>query len=64
LAYALPARVIRASRVLSTGRIYATGRNVYTWTKWRGYDPEDNNNISLSEFPNPRTVTFGLDLFF
>jgi TonB-linked SusC/RagA family outer membrane protein len=64
LAYALPARVIRASRVLSTGRIYVTGRNVYTWTKWRGFDPEDNNNISLSEFPNPRTVTFGLDLFF
>jgi hypothetical protein len=63
-AYALPGRLIEKSRVLSNGRFYVTGRNVYTWTKWRGFDPEDNNNISLSEFPNPRTLTFGLDLTF
>lgn len=64
LAYVFPAKLIQRSKILSSARIYATGRNLYTWTKWRGYDPEDNNNISLSEFPNPRTYTFGLDLNF
>jgi TonB-linked SusC/RagA family outer membrane protein len=64
LAYTLPGSITQKLRFLSNARIYAVGRNLYTWTKWRGYDPEDNNNISLSEFPNPRTITFGLDVTF
>ncbi|NER14968.1 SusC/RagA family TonB-linked outer membrane protein [Leptobacterium flavescens] len=52
-------------RLSLTGlRIYVQGVNLATWTKFRGFDPEDNNNISSFEFPNPRQFTLGLDLNF
>jgi hypothetical protein len=42
-------------------RIFAAARNLYTITKWPGWDPEswdsDGNNI-----PMPRTFTLGLNL--
>jgi TonB-linked SusC/RagA family outer membrane protein len=45
-------------------RVYVTGQNLLTFTKWKGYDPEDDNNISLSEFPNPRVITGGIEVRF
>ncbi len=48
-------------------------QNVYTWTKYKGYDPEigttatqEGQNrtfgIDNSRYPSPRTYTFGLNL--
>ena len=45
-------------------RIWAQGQNLYTWTKWQGFDPEESNNIASYEFPNPKTYTLGLDINF
>jgi TonB-linked SusC/RagA family outer membrane protein len=45
-------------------RFWAQGQNLYTWTKWQGFDPEESNNIAQYEFPNPRTFTMGLDINF
>jgi TonB-linked SusC/RagA family outer membrane protein len=45
-------------------RLYLQGQNVYTWTKWQGFDPEESNNIATYEFPNPRTFSIGLDVNF
>jgi TonB-linked SusC/RagA family outer membrane protein len=45
-------------------RLYGQGQNLYTWTKWTGFDPEESNNIATYEFPNPRTYTVGLDINF
>jgi TonB-linked SusC/RagA family outer membrane protein len=45
-------------------RLYAQAQNLYTWTNWRGFDPEDNNNISTFEFPGQRTYTAGLNIGF
>jgi hypothetical protein len=45
-------------------RVYGQAQNLYTWTKWQGFDPEESNNIATYEFPNPRTYTFGLDVNF
>lgn len=45
-------------------RVYARGQNLKIWSPWKGWDPEDNNNISLNEYPNPRMYVFGLDLTF
>lgn len=62
--YTLPQEALAKTKVISSLRFYVTGTNIYTWTKWKGYDPEDDNNISLSEFPNPRTFTAGIDVTF
>jgi TonB-linked SusC/RagA family outer membrane protein len=45
-------------------RIWGQGQNLYTWTKWQGFDPEESNNIATYEFPNPKTYTIGLDINF
>jgi TonB-linked SusC/RagA family outer membrane protein len=45
-------------------RVWGQGQNLYTWTKWTGFDPEESNNIATYEFPNPRTYTVGIDINF
>jgi TonB-linked SusC/RagA family outer membrane protein len=42
-------------------RVYGRAQNLKIWSPWKGLDPEDDNNISLNEYPNPRMFVFGLD---
>lgn len=43
-------------------RIYVSGKNLYTWTKWSGYDPE--TSASIGDFPMLRTFALGIDFKF
>lgn len=72
LGYALPANMLRNTG-LTKMRVYATGVNLMTWTKYEGWDPEMNTdflagNIGLgNDFytaPQARTITFGIDIGF
>ncbi len=55
---------------LSKLRVYVTAQNLFTITKYSGYDPEIgafNQNVLLTgvdngRYPTPRTFTFGLNL--
>ncbi|SDG41833.1 SusC/RagA family TonB-linked outer membrane protein [Psychroflexus sediminis] len=49
---------------ISNLRVYGQAQNLYTWTKFTGFDPEDDNNIAQFEYPTPRVFTFGVDLTF
>ena len=63
--YSLPKAALNKIKFVSSASFYVQGSNLFMWTKWRGYDPEAGaTNINLSEFPNPRTVTAGLDINF
>jgi len=64
LSYNLPQTVLERSKFISAARFYVTGQNLLTWTKWRGLDPEDSNNISSTEYPNPRAITMGIEINF
>jgi TonB-linked SusC/RagA family outer membrane protein len=64
LSYTLPQATIAKLKYVSNVRFYVLGQNLATWTKWKGYDPEDDNNISLSEYPNPRSYTAGVQITF
>ncbi len=64
MAYQIPNFSIGGKKVIEGAKFYANLMNLYIWSPWRGPDPEDNNNISLGEFPNPRMMTFGLDISF
>lgn len=63
IGYTLDSKRIKGIPVRSF-RFWAQGQNLYTWTKWQGFDPEESNNIATYEFPNPRTITVGLDINF
>jgi TonB-linked SusC/RagA family outer membrane protein len=50
-------------------RIFAAVSNLYTFTKYRGYDPEIGGSvlgvgIDRGIYPRPRTVSFGVNLYF
>jgi TonB-linked SusC/RagA family outer membrane protein len=49
---------------LSGVKVYMQGENLMTWTKWRGFDPENLNASSQGSYPSPQTVSFGLDVQF
>lgn len=55
LAYALPAAVTNRLK-LNSMSVFGAVRNLYSFDKWPGWDPESNMS------PMPRTFTLGLDL--
>ena len=71
LAYHLP--VAWAHKVgMKSAKIYFNVQNAYTFTKYKGYDPEIGaynqsalyQNIDRGRYPTPRTYTLGLNLTF
>ncbi len=64
LSYNLQRSLISKIRFFENVRVYVQGQNLYTWTNWVGFDPEDNNNIAAYEYPTPRTLTFGMNVTF
>ena len=64
VAYQIPELNIGNTRLVKSARFYIEGHNLAIWSPWRGPDPEDNNNISLNEFPNSRAIVAGIDITF
>ncbi|RPD48188.1 SusC/RagA family TonB-linked outer membrane protein [Paracnuella aquatica] len=52
------------NKIIKGARIYFQGQNLAIWSPWRGVDPEDNNNISLNEYPNPTMFVGGVEINF
>jgi hypothetical protein len=64
VSYTIPALNIAGMKIIKSAKFYTQMHNIWIWSSWKGQDPEDNNNISLNEFPNPRMIVFGLDINF
>ena len=64
VAYNIPEINIGSTKILKSARFYVQGQNLAIWSPWRGPDPEDNNNISLNEYPNPKMFVVGIDINF
>lgn len=45
-------------------QVFAQAQNLYTWTKWKSFDPENNNGTGMFDYPSARTYTFGLNVNF
>ena len=72
LTYRLPASYLNKLHIKSA-EIYISGQNLYTLTKFTGYDPEGsqssagsggdaNGAVSMSNIPKPRSLTIGLKI--
>lgn len=61
--YNFPSAFLKGTFIQSL-RLYVQGENLYTWTKWRGFDPENTQLLSVTAFPNPKTVSFGASIRF
>ena len=60
LSYDFPQEILKRLN-LSNLKVYISGRNLYTFTKWQNMDPESGNS-GFGAFPTPRTVSFGLNV--
>ncbi|MCD8262354.1 MAG: hypothetical protein LUD15_13490 [Bacteroides sp.] len=71
IGYTLPKSVMNKLKINSI-RIYASGYNLWTWTKYTGYDPEvdvfSSNpltpNVDYSAYPRSRTFVGGININF
>jgi TonB-linked SusC/RagA family outer membrane protein len=63
LGYNFPKKHLKDTSINSL-RFFVQGENLLTWTKWRGFDPEAITSLSVTNFPNPRTISFGASIGF
>lgn len=71
LAYELP-KVLVSKAKLSRVRLYVSGNNLFTFTKYRGWDPEvssfgsnvTTNGVDIGAYPIAKSVIMGLNLSF
>jgi hypothetical protein len=65
LSYVIPQETVQKTKFISNMRLFVQGSNLFIWTKWRGRDPEAGAvNLNISEYPNPRAFTGGIDITF
>lgn len=67
VSYEVPKSLLGKSKVTSL-RVFAQGQNLYTYTKYRGYDPElpptEQSVHQGAVYPPLKTVTFGINIGF
>ena len=62
--YSVPSSVMKKTKVLSNVRVFATGRNLWTITKYIGIDPEVDSNLALGTYGNSKQYECGIELTF
>jgi hypothetical protein len=69
LSYGLPQRFV-AARGLRDTRVYVTGTNLHTWTRYSGFNPDVssmgvgnvNRGVDVGAYPLARTLTIGINV--
>ena len=72
LGYNLPKKWLQRTKYITRVRFYATVNNVYTFTKYTGYDPEANTRrgnpltpgVDYAAYPRSRYITGGVNVTF
>ena len=64
LSYSLPQQWMQATRFFDSVRIYATARNLFTATKYKGGDPELDGNMAVGFYPGTRQYMLGVEVSF
>jgi len=63
IGYTLPKKITEKA-FISRLRFYVTASNLFTITKYSGYDPEVGGGVDYGNYPQSRTFTFGLNANF
>jgi TonB-linked SusC/RagA family outer membrane protein len=63
LSYELPRALMQKAKIQNI-RVFVSGKNLYTFTKWLGSDPESGGTSSADFYPMARSVTAGLNVGF
>lgn len=63
LNYSIPVSLF-GKTIFKTANVFVQGQNLFTWTTWRGLDPENNRQYGRFEYPNARKYTAGININF
>lgn len=61
LGYNLPAKVLEKIKAQGVN-FYVSGKNLATWTKWKGWDPETGQGFDLGGRPVMRALSLGMQI--
>lgn len=64
ISYDFPKKWMDRTGFISGFRIYAIARNLFTVTKYSGFDPEVDSNLQLGVYPNSRQFVIGAEFTF
>jgi len=62
--YTVPEDFLKKTKFFSGARVFVSGRNLLTWTKYLGPDPEIDSNLTLGANPNTKQLSFGAEIVF
>ncbi len=68
LGYTIPKQVLNRTHAFNNVRIYLSGQNILTISKYKGYDPDFisdglfSRGFDYGSFPNPRTIMMGIQI--
>ena len=64
LSYRFPGQLLQQTKIFKSASVFVQGQNLFTWTSWRGLDPENDRVYGRFEYPNARTYTAGINVNF
>lgn len=64
IGYTFPKSVMDKAEYVKGIQLYIQGQNLFTWTQWKGFDPENGNDHAEFSYPVPRTYVIGLNVNF
>lgn len=63
IGYAVPKKYLGNSFITDLS-FSLQAENIYTFTKWKGFDPESDRALDYAQYPTPKLYTFGLQVKF
>ncbi len=64
ISYTIDQKILNKTKILSNARIFFVARNLLTFTKYSGLDPEIDGTETLSNYTNSKQFQFGLEFGF
>jgi hypothetical protein len=70
LGYTIPDRMVKTGHLFSSCRVYISGQNLLTFTKYTGMDPEVGNSsptqmgFEITRYPAARILSIGINAQF
>ena len=64
LSYEFPKALLQKTGFVGGAKVYVSGRNLLTFTKYTGWDPEVDAITAMGNYPNTKQVVFGVELTF
>lgn len=64
ISYIFPKRIIKKTRLFESLNVFFVGRNLLTFTGFKGYDPEPESNAVQFNYPNTRQLSVGFEITF